>query len=315
MGFAEAAESELFCTSCVQLDGPAPSSSNQYNFFSLRVVQQKRASGTVTSIGQNTVADTNADWSAIDFSAEPHYLIITSTGANEGRMTDIVGNGATTLTLSDDLSALPSPPVAGDRFEIRRHATISRLFGPNNEAGLGAGLNGNDADNVLLADPGGGIRRFFFDSGASPGWKTITFQPAGETVINPEQGIILGRKQAASLTIYMQGVAKAGPTRVPIEPGFNLVGTLKSQASVTLAALGLVTGDPVTGMASGSNANDADTLWLVDAGGQIVRYFHDGAAWMSAQFSPADSVVVEAGSAFYVKRKSESGFNWTIPGE
>jgi len=107
----------------------------------------------------------------------------------------------------------------------------------------------------------------------------------------------------------------------PVEPGYNLVGTLKNLSNLTLGTLNIYTGDPTTGMASGGNTAGSDTLIVVQPDGTTATYFYykdnsGNQGWLDANYNPSANVLINAGSAFFVHRLTSNGsFNWTIPME
>jgi hypothetical protein len=122
---------------------------------------------------------------------------------------------------------------------------------------------------------------------------------------------------------YLCGVlAGPEPPRVPIQGGYNLVGTVKGCRQLRLADLGLWTGDPGTGLACGLNPRDADNLITCAPGGALAVYFPfcfelaDFEGWYTSGYEPADDVLIGPGTAFFIYRKEgRPPFWWTIPPE
>lgn len=319
-GIAGAVDTETFGTVCIPISGHTGAGSTTLSFIGLGVVGQLADTGSVTSAGANTLTDTTGDWAGADFTTAPHYVVITS-GAHAGVVSDITGiTGATVLDTLDDLSALV-PTVVGESYEIRLHSTVASIFGPANEGGLQADLNSADADNVQLVSPNGGVQTLFFstDSG-TPGWRDGNLNPAGGTVINPEQGVVVARKQAMGLSLYLNGALRVGSSVVPVEEGFNLLGLVRSEDGLTLDGTGLFTGDPVTGVTGGSNPSIADNVLTVETDGSVTRHFYrttGTTGWHDTTFVASGTRMLDAGTAFYIVRKAGNGgaFNWTIPAE
>ena len=318
-------ESETLGTVCIDIAANSGSTIGNFSFFSLGTIQQKVFEGTIGAIAPNTLTDSNADWSNADFTTEPHFVVITAPGPNEGRTSTISSHSADTLTLVDDLSSLNPAPSTGDTYEIRPHNTIERIFGENNAAGFQEGPNGTAGDNVMILEPAGPLQRYFFSSFASvPGWRDVSFAPAGNTVLLDEQGIIVARKASTQLSIYPQGAIRTINWIAPIEEGFSLVGPMRTSSPIPIAQLGLVApdGNPNLGLAPGLNANLADNILVPNASGSLTRYFHNGVEWLDVTFRAAGGVHIPHGSSFFVHRKPRPGFpasfnafNWTIPKE
>ena len=324
VGGGEEFESETLCTVCVDVAGHTGSSGSTFTSFSIGTVQQKVYSGVIDSVGANTLTDAAAAWAGAGFDAPTHYAVITS-GPNEGHMATIVSHTADTLTLMDDLSGLSPAPAQGETFEIRTYNSIGNIFGESNAAGLGEGSNGNDADNVILLNPSGEIERYFYsDLTSLPGWLDVTFMSSADAVIHNEEGVMIARKASQSQSFYPQGAIRTSKAVVPIEQGFNLVGTMRTGGAIRLVDLGLVspTADPNEGLAPGVNANDADNVLILESDGSLSRYFHNGTEWLSVTFQAANGVSIEPGRAFFVHRKPRAGFpasanafTWTVPQE
>jgi hypothetical protein len=121
--------------------------------------------------------------------------------------------------------------------------------------------------------------------------------------------------------VYLCGPIKVGVTMAPVQPGYNLLGTLKSLSSVSLANLNLYTGDATTGMAGNLNPSLADNLIVVEPDGSVATYFYYYNAggyqgWVDANgFSDANNVLVPPGSAFFINRQAPGAFTWSIPAE
>ena len=306
-------ESETFGTSCLTVTPHTTTSPGTLTFMGLQFVKSKVANGTATAAAVNTLTDSNAQWPAGGLVG--YYVRITS-GVDEGVMADITANTGTELTLSDDLSAFA---VVGQPYEIRPHTTVECVFGTNNEAGLLSDLNSMDADNVLLVSPGG-VEQTIFYSSADNLWRDNNFSDVTQQEIAPEQGFVVRRKDPAALNIYNQGALLIGKKVVPIENGFNLIGTIKSNAALTLDDLGLFTGDDATGVSDGLNPLAADNLLIVNPDGTTSLYFYliinAISGWHDVSYNAAGTVPVAPGSSFYFRRRpANAPFNWTIPVE
>jgi hypothetical protein len=195
------------------------------------------------------------------------------------------------------------------------------VFGANNEAGLGAGQNASQGDNVLLYVPQTQVTATYFFSNVPgyTGWYSSTYTNAANTVIYPEQGIMVRRSRPGSVSAYWAGATKRGVTAVPVYRGFNLIGTLRSRNSVRLADMNLVTGDIASGLAVGSNLDVADNLIVLNASGTRTFFYSDYpgyTGWYDSLYAPAGDTLISPGSAFLVHRKAPRAlFYWSIPAE
>lgn len=287
-------------------------------FFSQRMVLPVLYAGTVSGLQNTALSDTNASWASSQFGngGIPAYAEF-----ENGSMVDIASSTANkSLSMADNLSGVAS---VGAVYRIRGHFTIASLFGTNNETGLQSGGNTVQADNIMVLTPQTQqtITIFYYDDGVNHGWLTADYTPADNLVVYPEQGLLVRRVAAGNRDLYLCGPIKTGVTVAPVQPGYNLVGTLKSLNPMSLGALNLYTGDQATGLASGGNTADSDTLVVAQPDGTTATYFYyrdnfGNEGWLDANYNLSADVLINAGSSFFVHRLSTNGaFNWTIPAE
>jgi len=210
----------------------------------------------------------------------------------------------------------------GSASRVRKHLTIADIFGKNNGAGLQAGPNSSQADNILLQVPQTQQVLTFFYSNVPgfTGWYSDTYVAAGGVVVYPGAGLMVRAKTNRGGTVYLVGSAKEGPTLAAVYPGYNLLGTLKSQRSLKLSELNLYTGDATTGISAGPNSATGDILILMHADGTTATYFYSNVTgftgWYDTTYTASANVLVSPGSVFFLQRKApRSAFYWTIPAE
>jgi hypothetical protein len=110
-------------------------------------------------------------------------------------------------------------------------------------------------------------------------------------------------------------------SQTPVQPGYNLLGTIKSLSSLSLSNLNLYTGSAATGLIGNLNPSLADNLIVVYPNGTVKTYFYyfkqgGYSGWIDADgFIPADNTQIPAGSAFFINRQASGSFTWTIPAE
>ena len=308
--------SENFVTSATLIQGNGGTGA-RLSYFGLQMVSPLSFAGRVTGAGATTLVDSNATWSQDQFNGTNgfHYVEFDS-----GLKVDIFRTDSASKTLT--LTNVAAPATVGNAYRIRKHLTVADVFGKNNEAGLTPGPNSAQADNVLLQIPQSQqILTFFYSNvpGFS-GWYLDNYAPGAQVVIYPEAGLMVRNKSNRNVTVYLKGSAKEGANLAPVFPGYNLLGTLKSQRSLKLSELNLYTGNPVTGVGPGGNPTAADNLILIHPDGTTAAYFYSDVVgfqgWYDTSFRTSSDVLVPAGSAFFVQRKApRAAFYWTVPAE
>jgi hypothetical protein len=311
--------SPIWIGSDTLIQGTTTGTASRTTFFSQRMVLPVLYAGTVSSLQNTALTDTNANWTTSEFGSGgvPAYAEF-----DNGSMADIASSASTTksLSLAGSLGGMASP---GDPYRVRAHFTVASLFGTNNETGLKSGGNTAQADNIMVLIPQTqqSLTIFYYDDGVNHGWLTADYTLADNVVVYPEQGLLVRRVASGDRNLYLCGPVKTGVTMVPVDRGYNLVGTLKSLSPVSLGALNLYTGNPVTGLASGGNTAQADTLQVVQPDGTSATYFYykdnfGNEGWLDANYNLSGTVPIKAGSAFFIHRlPANTGFNWTIPAE
>lgn len=292
-------------------------SGSAFTAFSQRMIQPISFAGTISSTQNGVLTDTNASWADGQFGTNG---ILAYVEFNNGLMIDIANTSSNnqSLTLAGSLNGIAS---SGDAYRIRPHFTIASLFGTNNSAGLKPGLNPSQGDNILLEIPQTQqtMTIFYFSNAVSQGWYRADFSAASNQIVYPEQGVLVRRSTPGDLNLFLCGPVKSGSTVVPVDAGFNLVGTLQATTNLPLSALNLYTGDPSTGVSSGLNPTVSDNLLVLQPDGSTATYFyykdtHGNEGWLDAIFNLANTVPINAGSAFFIHRRAPNGaFNWSMP--
>lgn len=291
---------------------------SRVSMFAQRMVRPLETAGVVSGIQSAVLTDTNSTWAEGQYGTKgvPAYVAF-----DNGWMVDIADCSAANHCLNL-VGGVGNTAAAGSHYKIQKHFTVASMFGTNNEVGLKSGLNPTAADNVLLEIPQTQqvLTVFYYDDGTYHGWLDATFAPADNLIIYPEQGVMVRRRLATDVNVYLAGPVRVGSSVVTVDLGNNLVGTLKSASTMTLSGLNLYTGDPATGLASGLNPIGSDNVLVVKADGSTSTYFfykdstYQG--WLDAAFNPADAAQITPGSAFFIRRKApNTAFNWTIPAE
>jgi hypothetical protein len=288
--------------------------------FSQRMVSPILSAGKITSISSSGINDTNAAFVTGQFGTNgmPAYLEF-----DNGTMLDIVNTTPQSVSLVANVTGL----AVGDAYRIRAHSTVASIFGINNAAGLTGGPNASQADTVTLLIPETQqtITLFYYANPSFTTWegwvRQDTFSPDPNEIIYPEQGIMIRRIIPGDLNLFLCGPIKSGPTVVPVQPGYNLVGTLKSLSTVPVSGLNLFTGFSSTGVIGGTQPSTGDNLIMVNQDGSVATFFYFYSpgvfqGWVNASgYTLAGGVLIPPGTAFFINRHGLGGFTWTIPAE
>lgn len=250
--------------------------------------------GKIAAFTATTLSHSSGGWSpgVLAAPAAPWAVRFTS-GNAAGKLVDIAGNTATTLTLKNaDLNALGV--AVGDTFELVALDTLGALFGA---ATLQGGTTVANADNVQIRT-GGTALTYFYDTGLGCWRRSTATANANDTTLRPGSGFALLRRGAAKTvtvtgrvlgTAYRQPVANAGATT--LTHGFP--------TDTTLGALAFQT--RLGGWRSGTTAA-ADAVYLHN-GTAWAGYVYNGSNWIALSGGAvSNSVPVPAGALILIQR-------------
>lgn len=311
----------------ISVAGNGGSGQPAYTFGTLGMYNSVALQSTTTSVGgSSTLVDTSATWADNAYngaSGQITYYVEITSGPGAGTTYDITGTTAATqsLTLSQPLLA---SITSGATYKIRPHWTIAGVFGSTNQNGLTGG-NSTTADQILIFSNStqGYLTYYYQTSGiGGTGWRKsgAPTVDASSTVMYPDDGFIIVRKQSTNTTVVVTGAVKTGQSYIPVPSGYNLLGNVYA-TSMTLASSGLYTGDSATGVAGGNSTTaDQILIWNPVSTGYDTYYYQTsgigGTGWRKAGAPTVDASTssIASGSALFVNRRAAgAGFNWVAP--
>jgi len=308
----------------------AGSAAGNFTYVSLGMTQFPVWRGAITSIGANTLTDSNALWATGQYTnttfGSGYYIEITS-AATTGGVNDVVGltdditNSASGGVLYTAYNNYYSNLAVGDTYKIYPHWTLDTAFGPPAQSGLAGAGTSAAADDVFVFNPSTQQTAEYWykntGSSASQGWKTST-SVAGPTVLYNDQGIIIQRNVASPTSWKLVGAVKLGPTLQPGVYLYNYVGNVYA-AGFTLDSMVLYTTNTATGVAGGGTSSAADDVFVFNSSTQqTAEYWYKNTGSSASQgwktgTSAAGSTAIPLGTVLVIERNLNASFNWTQP--
>lgn len=299
--------------------GSAAAGTPKVSLISPTLVQPVEWQGAISTIAGTTITVAGTPWLAGQFGTNGQYYVEVASGANAGAWTDIESSTTNSLVTQDDLSAFATGGANPSSIRIRKHSTLNSFLGATNSAGLQGGETLVDADEVVVYDGAAPSTYFYYTGNAVPqGWVDGAFNPRGNVVIAPHQGVVIKRKGTSPLSFVALGAVKTGNTYFPINSGINVLGTVAAKG-LTLGTSGLFTGNPATGIqGSSSDQTGADEVVIYTSGTPTAYWYYTGtglpAGWYDSNYTNATNVPIAPGSSLVIKRKAPGGaFNWPVP--
>lgn len=299
----------------LNVDGTGGTAQSKLSFKGLGLTRPVEYQGSAETVGAKTLTDNEATWTDNQFNGQngAYYVeIISGTGAGTTYDISATSAGTKTITLVQDLGA---GITGGVTFKIRKHWTLASVFGAANEAGL-AGGDLTTADQILIYNGQGyDIYYYQINSVRGNGWRKADngVADAANTVVYPDDGLVIKRQQATSANIVLMGAVKTGQSSIPVFSGTNILANVYA-APMTLASSQLYTNNPSTGVAAG-DATTADQVLLWNGTGYDTYYYLAGSGWRSSNNPAQDAgtTPIPVGSSLIIKRKGATGFDWKAP--
>jgi hypothetical protein len=298
------------------------------SFVSPSLVNKVEFSGIASAATATTISVSGAPFTANAFDPtapnKPQYYVeITGAGVNgEGAWTNITDNTTNQITVADDMSALITGGTT--TITIRKHVTISDMFGATNSAGLKGGdqISAADEIKVLNSETKNILNVFFYDDGTNKAWVDADFNDMADFPIEPQQGLFINRKVATPVSFVRVGHVKTGKTMLTSDPGINIVAVPRAVGSAFTLSLSNLTNTLAQSqrVKSSDQIATADVLKIQQANGSLKEVFHydDGTnkAWVDADFNDLTNEQLNEGTSFILVRQASAGtFTWTVPAE
>lgn len=290
--------------------------------------------GAADSVSGNTIAVSST---IPDVTTEPHYVWVTS-GNVEGQWFEVTSATASSVTVSEDLSA--EGMAATDRFRVVPFWTLSTLLPEgggmpvtNDLSAVQSLVLSNDvtAEGLNLA---AAVQYFYFSNGSGvSGWLRADDQSQffDDTVVPPSTFITLRNVSTSESDVIISG-------SVPVNPISNQIVSRSAGAQdnqvyfpypsdVLLGDLGLVESGAISSTDNLDNPTEFLLVYSLSSTvknpGAVEQYFHfDNNAgvsgWLKAndQSQFFDDIVTIPGSSALVIRKaasSDSVVEWAPP--
>ncbi len=307
----------------LNIAGTGGAGANKISFKGLGLTRPVEYQGSAETSAQatNFIVDDQATWTTGQFEgANGSFFVEITSGTAAGTTYDVVSTDAATkkITLAQNLA---NGVANGTTFKVRKHWTITAVFGASNTAGLTGGEDTSTADQLLIWN-GTGYTVYYYQelppALGGTGWRSAAnaFADAGGTSVYPDDGLVVKRISASNVNLVVMGAVKTGSTSFPIQSGINIVSNVYA-APMTLDSCGIV----ASGLTAGEDTSTADQVLLWNGSGYDVYYFQDlppalgGQGWRSASnaFTDAGATSIGVGTSIVVKRSLGGAFDWKIP--
>lgn len=290
---------------------PAPA---RYSYVSNPLYPKTEFQGKVTSFKNSLIIDEQSEMEFGILAPDPqlgHYHLRLTSGEQKGRCLRIIVNDSQgSLYLEED----PSEWIQiGDTFVIERNPSFNSLFGSDNShSDLNHGNNFISADVVSTMDNLGKLTSYYplSSQNDSHTWVDMNSEGAGNSQINPNQGLIIHRRSSSPGNIVLCGIVPETRKTYLINPGINYFGSGCFSESVSLDQLNLQE------LSSGLNLFEADSVTIPSSDGTQQTFFYlqsdTTSMWVSENYQNADSVLIKPGQAFYINRLLDlPSIRWT----
>ena len=272
----------------------------QFNLIGLTVQQPTVRASVLTGINSTSVSDTGVDFTSLLTAGQTYVLKITD-GPGAGTISEVVSWNANSLTTVGNLTT--AGVANGAKYQLRKAATLSDVFGASNAAGLQAGTI-STADIVWIPTGGGNFAKYFyspavsFPAPAPAGWKNTAGVNSANVPIVYADSIFIQRRGATDLALVVSGEVETSSTSMVLEGGvFNYVGGVYPAGS-TLGSSNLAS------QVQAGTLSTGDLVWVPDGLGGYAKYYYSPAvsfpapapaSWKSTAGTDATNAELKSG--------------------
>lgn len=239
----------------VKVSGASQPAKPVRTYLGIQLLPDRNFVGRVAGVDGNTVTmETFSDHYVPADPETKRYLHVLS-GTGRGFVADIDEFGESGMACGEDLTLWMQP---GTQIQIRPHSRLMDLLGVANKFGLGAGVDADTADNVVVWDPDAQQERVYYFNATRARWEEKGIVgDASLAVFRFPYGFYIVRRSSGSLRIALSGEVGADAVLLPVRPAANVF-SLPVNLSGSLDAI--VSTDGAFPVLSGRNARRADIL-------------------------------------------------------
>lgn len=243
---------------------------NQFNFFGLRFAEKIEAAGQFEVGDATGLVDNDGSFTFVV--PEDSYIFEFTGGSS------VVVTGAD-ISAAGEIGNLDGTGLAGIDYTVRRLATLTDVFGENNEAGLLAGSGVDTADVILLPQPDGTFNQVFRNAGLVVGGNVIvppSWQDTSNNVVDPPllftDAILVqtqprANNETISFTVAGSLITESQAYDLNGSDQFNFVSSVYP-VGATLGSSGLE-----SSVQAGAGVDTADVVFLPRANGTFDQFF------------------------------------------
>ena len=287
----------------------------QFNLVGLTLHEAVTVTGSFTTVAGTTLTDSNVDFTTTLTSGKTYILEVTDAAdaALNGTIQEITVWSSNTLTATADFVAALA---AGDKYQLRKVASLADIFGSANDKGLEGGASSAVADGVYIPTASGGFDIYYYSTGGffGVGWRKVgggSTDVAELPLVSTDGFYIFRQPTLADLDLVLTGTVKVIDTSLAITDQYTFASGVYPVGS-TLDSSSLS-----TSLTGGASSAVADNVMIQNASGAFDIYYYStggffGVGWRKVGEGNADQSTLVLPSAFIIRRVAEVDFNLKI---